>query len=156
MINNRYTKLIVTGIHSTKTKYGNILYECLCDCGGTINVTKSNLNRKMVKSCGCLRGENAKLGFSVRNLPEHQTWSDMKQRCFNKKNKAYSYYGGRGITMSEEWKKSFKTFYQDMGKRPEGLSLDRIDNEGNYCKENCRWATWSEQMLNRRSYKHNG
>ena len=74
----------------------------------------------------------------------------MKERCFNKSNNSYELYGGRGITISPEWSNSFETFLKDMGKKPDPkMSLDRIDNNGNYCKENCRWATQTQQVRNR-------
>lgn len=75
----------------------------------------------------------------------------MNQRCNNPKHSNYEYYGGRGITVCEEWE-IFESFYSDMGRKPRGLTLDRIDNDGNYCKANCRWATEEEQKANRRSH----
>jgi hypothetical protein len=83
----------------------------------------------------------------------YNTWISMKDRCFNKNNRNYKNYGGRGITVCDEWRKSFLTFYNDMGKRPSEKSLDRIDNNGNYCKNNCRWATPKEQNRNTRRNK---
>lgn len=123
----------------------------LCDCGREHITCRYNVSRQMTKSCGCLRGE-PESGKSVRNMPEYQAWSDMKQRCYNPKVWAYPYYGGRGIFVSEEWRKSFLTFIKDMGPRIVGTSLDRIDNDLGYSKDNCKWSTKKEQMNNRRKY----
>lgn len=85
----------------------------------------------------------------MHDSPEYQVWVNMIQRCTNPKNNRYKHYGGRGITVCERWRK-FENFYTDMGKRPNGLSIDRINNNGSYEPKNCRWATSSEQQLNKR------
>lgn len=86
---------------------------------------------------------------------EYRTWSHIRQRCSNPKDARYHDYGGRGIAVCERWDKSFQAFLDDMGKRPIGLTLERIDNDGNYEPKNCKWATYSEQALNKRTYKNN-
>ena len=83
----------------------------------------------------------------------YKTWLNMRKRCRNKNDISYSRYGGRGITVCKEWDVSFEAFLADMGEKPEGKTLDRIDNNDGYRKENCRWSTWVEQCLNRRSNK---
>jgi hypothetical protein len=87
----------------------------------------------------------------MRQSPEYNTWVGMKARCYNPEHEKYKYYGGRGITICDEWRFNFRTFLKDMGKRPSlHHSIDRIDNDGNYCKKNCRWATREQQRVNRR------
>lgn len=134
-----------------------------CDCGNVKEVRNAALRRDRVRSCGCIRIEMAmenlpdswKHGLSKKNgkpSPEYYTWQAMITRCTNPKAKGYENYGGRGITVYPEWMVSLEAFIRDMGERPSAThSLDRIDNNGNYEKSNCRWATKRVQSSNRRN-----
>lgn len=123
---------------------------CNCDCGGTTIIRTGKLTGGYTKSCGCLYKTNA-LKHGLIDSSEYTIWCNMKARCYNPNNYAYSNYGRRGIKVCNEWLNSFESFFKDMGRRPIGYSLERIDNSSDYCKANCKWATKQEQAFNRRS-----
>lgn len=127
---------------------------CVCDCGTFRRVTCKNLNNGTSKSCGCSVKTAAKT-HGMQGTQIYEIWASMKNRCTNPKKKDYKYYGGRGITVCEEWKNSFENFYKDMGDCPEGMSLDRIDTNGNYELSNCKWSTKKEQSFNTRKRVNN-
>lgn len=134
-----------------KDKWGNRLYSCACKCGNkvTIGSTYFKLGRK--KSCGCYPVGRQKEENAIRRHYLYRTYISMKTRCYYEKTNNFHNYGGRGIKVCDRWLESFSNFLEDMGDRPEGMSLDRIDNDGNYCKENCKWSTRTEQAMNRRT-----
>lgn len=134
------------------------LYKCLCSCGNTSVKKGSNL-RSGTKSCGCLHTENAKIALELTR-DVHKThgmtktktyvcWKNMKSRCDDVNQPAYQNYGKRGISYIERWSQ-FENFLEDMGECSEGLTLNRIDVNGDYCKENCEWVTMAEQGRDKR------
>src|SRR5574344_1158020 len=161
LVGKRFSRLVVIRECEFRNRFGHIMWECLCDCGTSVVASTSSLTCKDRTSCGCRRKEIDEKGTERHGFcsggfkqPTYISWQSMKSRCRNPKETGYEYYGGRGITYDPEWE-LFENFYRDMGERPEGMSLDRIDVNGNYCKENCRWATGSEQMYNQRKRKTN-
>lgn len=150
--NTKFGRLTVLGEAENIGKQAAWL--CQCECGNQIVVRSSDLRNGRTTSCGCFHKERTKecnTTHGMQNTPEYDIWQHMKARCFNPKDKAFKNYGGRNITVCDEWKNSFGTFYSDMGLRPEGTSLDRIDNNGNYEPTNCRWSTDIEQARNKRN-----
>jgi hypothetical protein len=136
---------------------GSALFECKCDCGVIKEIKGKSLLSGNTSTCGCRHKEDgftaAAAGTKRRNHPLYNTWKSMKGRCNNKNGSDYKYYGGRGISVCERWRDSFTNFIVDMGERPKGYSIERINNDGNYEPGNCKWASKSEQGYNKRTTK---
>src|SRR6476659_6232781 len=157
LIGQRFGYLVVAQ-QAASDKAGKARWLCKCDCGGTTPVTSTNLKTGHVKSCGCynrqlVNDRNFKHGHAPRGRPsaEYVCWRHVRNRCFDPLDPSWKYYGGRGITMCDQWKDDFTAFIRDMGQRPSPKhSIDRKNNDGNYEPGNCRWATAKEQRNNRR------
>lgn len=137
-----------SGWHRTKQRVW-----CKCDCGTEKEVSVQAIIHGRSLSCGCIHKDNPnRKTHGLSHSVEHNTWTTIRNRCYNKNEPSYKYYGAKGIVMCDEWKDNFMQFFIDMGKRPaDKQSIDRIDSKGNYCKENCRWATQKEQNNNKKS-----
>ncbi len=140
----RFGKLLVMSFIERKNHH--TYWRCQCDCGKTTTARSNDLKSGKRISCGC-----AHITHGMTNTPTWKSWQSMKARCYDKNHEYYKYYGGRGITVCDRWRESFENFLEDMRERPSGMTLDRIDSNKEYFKENCKWSTTKEQNRNKRS-----
>ncbi len=156
LVGKRYGRLVVCEFSHSQTtskeglelRQGIPYWKCKCDCGEEKIIRGTSLKNGYTRSCGCYN-KDVHRTHGMEKTKVYAVWAGMKQRCQNPKHRAYHNYGGRGITVCERWQK-FENFYADMGD-PTGV-IDRIDNDGNYEPENCRWTDWSTSNKNQRRY----
>lgn len=150
LVGSKYGKLTVIDI-APRGKGGQARWECKCACGETRKVEEYALKKGLVVSCGCYKRE-MQTKHNMSRTKIYKVWAAMKQRCGNENDKSYNNYGGRGITVCDEWREDFQAFYDwaTANGYKEGLQIDRIDNDGDYEPGNCQWTTKKINLRNKR------
>lgn len=149
-VGNTYGRLTVISKDVTGSS-GQIKWKCGCACGNTVIVRGDSLRSGATLSCKCLNNEIASNLFTKHGMyktPTYRSFYNMLHRCYKASHKNFDNYGGRGIKVCDRWKDSFDNFFSDMGEKPIGMTLDRINNDKNYDPDNCRWATQKVQSRN--------